>query len=437
MINPVCFCETESYMLSDYPEISNALPKFYDLVTVTDENFEFKFTGVAIANNIPLVVFPKNFCIPDNEADILECAADLIRVLMIYKSEPIHEATEMELLYGESYYQNNQISTAIQLIDDFRHYGYINREIGILSPSHLGRIDWPATINKTIPFISHGKPAYFNTLMHHEKTDIKNAIYLIHRYIIFNCFITWGWMYGESARFPKEEPIRNVEDAIILLKRELRETYANREINTLKLMISYLQLISGTDKKRKADFLATRHYHFVWEAICGYMFFNQYNKLSSIIPQPVWETDGTPKRISQRPDIFSVSGSSLCIIDAKYYDIRNNLPGWSDVVKQLFYRHTLISTLNSRNTRKLLPNTNSVYNIFILPGSHSNPLEYIGRSLIKESPDLGIIMAFTIDQKKAMRTYAYRDDDLYRNHLVNLLVNRAINNEIYSNGQVH
>lgn len=421
MNRPVCFCEAEKKEISRYPEISGSLSREQDLWAIKGDKFQFNFTGILIMNNIPVVVFPKNYRIPEGENATRECATDLVRVLLRYKNEPVHDFFENNLLYGDNEHQSSRISTAIQLMDDFRQYGYINRDTGVLSSTQKGRIDWSATINKTMPVFSHGQPAYFNPLMRYEKTDIRNAVHLIHRFIISDCFLSWGWMYGGLSFVEKENLFYSIDESIMLLSKELRETYIQREVNVIKLMITYLQSKTGSDKKRKLDVLATRYFHFVWEAVCAYLFDSQYSRLRPIIPQPEWDSHIYRGRISQRPDIFTLSASALYILDAKYYNINKNLPGWHDVVKQLFYRHTVKSILSSRQAKKLLPNTSEIYNAFLFPGNNDNPLEYAGRVHVKDTPDLGEIVAFTIDQKKSLRTYAYRNDDIYRHILVSAL----------------
>ena len=127
------------------------------------------------------------------------------------------------------------------------------------------------------------------------------------------------------------------------------------------------------------------------------------------LPQPVWESDLVDGHISQRPDIFMVHNQGLYILDAKYYDYNHNVPGWHDVVKQLFYRHTMKSIEHSREYMRTLPNTREIHNAFLFPGNDSD-FQYVGRVHVPRVADLGEIRAFAIDQRKAMSAYAYRND---------------------------
>jgi hypothetical protein len=139
---------------------------------------------------------------------------------------------------------------------------------------------------------------------------------------------------------------------------------------------------------------------------------NQYSKLKSLLPQPEWESDLVGGHIAQRPDVFLVKNQGLYILDAKYYNYNVNIPGWHDVVKQLFYRHTMKSVARSREFTRLLPEVREIYNAFLMPG-YEDDCVYIGRVHVPRVEDLGEIKAFAINQKKAFSAYAYRNDTAF------------------------
>ncbi len=379
------FNELEIYKKDDYPALFEIPAVWTDICSWNRDTFWFRVTGVLLINNIPVVVFPKTYTVPENTGIAREYAGDLLRVLLRYRSEPFLDKAENKLLYGDDELQSGRISSALQLIDDYRRHGYLNRDTGILSRARKGRIDWPATINKTVPVFSHGQPAYFSPLMRYEKMDTRNAVHLIHRYVVSDCYSTWSWLSGTIADVEsKDSPPFSNESSIRILNIELMGTYVQREVEVIKLMIAYLTSKNGTDSKRKLDIIATKYFSFVWEAVCAYLFHNQYSRLRSIIPQPEWESDRFKGKISQRPDIFTLHGDALYILDAKYYNVEKNLPGWHDVVKQMFYRHTLKNSLINRHTQKILPDVKEVYNIFLLPGYDNKPLSYAGRVYVRE-----------------------------------------------------
>ncbi|MBM7615613.1 hypothetical protein JOC73_002186 [Alkaliphilus hydrothermalis] len=139
------------------------------------------------------------------------------------------------------------------------------------------------------------------------------------------------------------------------------------------------------------------------------MFRNKYATTRDIVPQPEWE--GIEGKISQRPDILTVDGPILYVLDAKYYNYNVGLLGWHDVIKQLFYRHTIIENLKGKKGARLLPNVKTVKNAFLLPGNETDKLKYIGRVFVRDIENLGEVKVLAINQWDAMRTYAFRNDD--------------------------
>ncbi|MBN2542869.1 LlaJI family restriction endonuclease [bacterium] len=411
---PLCFIDSEYYPLSDYPQLAD-FEASYELCNVTRTHFQFKVTGILCTESTPIIIFPKNYTIPEKPSLLRENAKALARTLIRYRNEHYNEYEEISLFHGSSNPKTGRIISAIQIIDDYRQNGYINREKVENSSHRPGRIDWPVTINSTNPIFTNKQVGYLNPIYRHRTFDEDHFIYLIHKNIVNECLRTWGWLYGNITSvepdiaypFPEKQCLQ-------LLENELRTVFVGREIFVIQLMIAFLQAKIGNENRLQLDVLATPYFSFVWEAICGYLFDNQYPMLKGLLPQPQWESEITSGIISQRPDIFSLVGNNLYILDAKYYDFNKGLPGWHDVVKQFYYKHTL-----SKRMRKTL--LENIFNGFILPGNEKEPLQYIGRVFIKEVEDLGNILAFAVNQNKAISTYAFRDDETYREGLKNEL----------------
>lgn len=424
VINPICLNDSQIYSLYKYPQISGCLKDYPYICTVYEHSFQFKFTGILIINDIPVVVFPKNYNLPEDAKLTTRHAGILTRVLIRYRNEPVHSAEENMLLYGDLTNINARIVTAVRIMEDYRQYGYIYREYEIYSTTKKGHVDWSITINKTIPVVNHGRVLYDTPIIRGNITDDNNIICLLHRYVVSQCIQMWGWLSEMQA---SREMVCDalpcpIEEAIFRLQQELRSVYVQREINLIKMMIAYLKAQTGKERKFSKEILGTQYFSFVWEAICGYLFYNKYPVLNSLVPQPEWESDIVDGRISQRPDVFALYEKTLYILDAKYYNFHLNLPGWHDVVKQMFYRHTVILKLNTTKGKKLLPRETIVKNAFLFPGDSEEPLQYIGRVHVKDIDDLGEVKAFAINQREAMKTYAYRNDDIYRQHLMEELV---------------
>lgn len=422
-MSPICLGDSQIYSSNKYPRIADCLSDYPDICVVYKHTFKFKFTGILVINDVPVIVFPKNYKMPETKQEQIVEAGILMRVFLRYRNEPIHEVEENKYLYGDSENSNARITTAIRIIEDFKMYGYLHRDREICSMTQKGKIEWTKTINKTIPNINHGKVVYGSPIMKSNRDDNSNVICMLHRYIVADAVRMWGWLTGMHSNHEMEGitiPCP-AEEGIFRLQRELRNIYVQREIALVKMMISYLRAKVGEEQCINKEILGTKYFSFVWEAICGYMFYNKYPVLSSLVPQPEWESNIVEGKISQRPDVFAVHKNILYILDAKYYNFNSNLPGWHDVVKQMFYRHTVMLNLKIPNGGRMLPRDTKVKNAFLFPGSENIPLQYIAKVFVKGIDDLGEIKAFAVNQKDAMRIYAFRNNDTYRNEIMTQL----------------
>lgn len=410
MPQPLCFVDATYYNSNEFPEIAAAFTDHPEVCTVSGRAFQFKVVGILCVGSQPLVVFPKNYGTPEENENLIDDAKTLARALLRYRSEVGHDENELQLLFGDSDLSSNRIASAMFLLEDYCQNGYLRRQTVISTTNASGRTDWAATINKTTPIINHGRPLYTTPVIKKRISDTHNIICLTHKYVIQDCFSGWGWFFGlEGNRAEKVSlPVSPVE-AIRLLKSELRNTYLEREVLVIQNLIKYLSEKYGIEQSRKLDVLATPYFSFVWEAICGYLFNNQYPRLKVLMPQPVWESDIVRGNIAQRPDIFFVRRNALYILDAKYYNYNHNIPGWHDVVKQLFYRHSMMSVAETRQFYRLLPTAQLIQNAFLFPGNGEDLL-YVGKVKVPQVEDLGEVWAFAINQKKALYAYAYRDD---------------------------
>ncbi|TCL60535.1 LlaJI restriction endonuclease [Kineothrix alysoides] len=426
-MSPICLSDSQLYSLYMFPQIAEYLKNYPDICVVYNHTFQFKFTGVLIINNLPVIVFPKNYKIQESLQIQIEEASILTRTLIRYRNEPVHEIEENRYLFGDSANCNARITTAIRIIEDYKMYGYLHRNLETFSTTRKGKVEWAKTINKTIPSINHGRVAYSNPVMKSSRDDSRNTICRIHRYIVSDAVQIWGWLTGMHIDYEMSEATMPcpAEDGIFVLQQELRNVYVQREIGLIKMMIAYLRAKAGVEQNFNKEILGTQYFSFVWEAICGYMFYNKYPVLNSLVPQPEWESDIVEGRISQRPDVFTVHKDVLYILDAKYYNFNSNLPGWHDVVKQMFYRHTVMLNLKTPHGRRMLPKSTEVKNAFLFPGSEKTSLQYVGKVFVKGIDDLGEVKAFAVNQRDAMRIYAYRNDDVYRNEIVNQLATQC------------
>jgi|GEM_PF-1206258 len=397
------FVEGKEYLHKQYENLVEQLDMLNEVIKKNDGTFSFIITGFIIVNNIPVVIFPKNYLLPDSDVKIKHEAMVLMRVLMKYRLEKGHDPKEMDLLYGNTVNSTGRIISAISLIEDFQENGILKRKIRVDSSNHQGYIDWNATVNKTIPHISHKRPFYLKPIMRTSSVDDVNLLTQIHKYAVKESLDLWGWLFGyDDEEMERIQLPYSVEMAISYLNAELRKTFIQREIFVIKCLIDYLDSHSGQNKEKRFEVLATPFFNMTWEAICGYVYSNDYINLAKWVAQPIWDSNVIKKNISQRPDILFVDKSTFYILDAKYYDYNKTIPGWHDVVKQLFYKYTIEAKVKKSKELKV----KKYENVLIFPENSDLKFTYLGRIYVEGVVDLGEVNAFAINTKEAMEVYA-------------------------------
>jgi len=405
------FTEQEFYRSSDYAEIIKELENKPNVLVLKSGMFKFLVSGIIIVQDYVLVIFPKGYIAPKDIESFKSETYILLQTLMRYVNENNLNPDESELLFGNGENVINRIASSMLIIEDFEKYGLINRSKTISSPIYPGRIEWSTTIRKTTPYQNHGRTIYLTPIMNHNVNDTNDSIRAIHEYVVDSCINLWGWLLGYTEEIYVDELPMSLEEAIYILDIARNDSYVQRESTLFSLLIEYLKALSGNFETRRYEIFATPYFSFVWEAICGHVFENQYASLKVLVPQPIWVSDVIEKSVSQRPDSLFISGDRIFILDAKYYDYKISVPGWHDIVKQVFYKYTIEKHMIMQSYYSHGIELKNISNIFMLPGNEKYDFTYLGYAEVEGIPELGKIQTFTMDLRKAMFCYAFRRRD--------------------------
>lgn len=396
----------------EYKEYENDYPNDFvtqlvnrEICSIKNNKIKFKVTGLLIYKNTFIIIFPKNYNVPRDEKELKKHAQVLFQVLLKYRQESNLNVEEIELLGGEDGLYKESYYTAYLIISDFIENGPLKKEIRIESSSYSGRIDWSATINKKHPIFSKGSVIYTDTISEKNTIDHQHLLIQLYSYCVYKSIEKYGWLFDlslENVREFNELPC-DINFGINFLSKELNSTFVDREMKIIKILRGFLLGIEF-NRFEKIEIMVTPYFHNVWEVICGFNFNNQYKALRGLIPKPKWEIESSAKVQSQRPDIMFIKENVLYILDAKYYDIDTNLPGWSDIVKQLFYAFTILKNINAKIDQRIKP-LETVENAFLFPSGDLEQIKYIGRVGIEENNELGYIKAYKINTFLAMQCY--------------------------------
>jgi len=328
------------------------------------------FVGMLKLNECTYVFLPRSVKNDIHEKQ-LSLASNTLQAVTKYGRE---NKKNIDIMDGGDGRQGlDQLSIIFELLDDFRQNGIYTtrRDIRKLN---LGKTDWKKTVNRVTPFpTKSGQPVYLDT--HGIKRQYFNncEIAMIHANVIHHLDIHFSWIVTGTLQAIAPElkdyslPKGNITHQISRLTNELNQTYSDRDIRLLKLLIRYLKTDSGTDR---SDFiLGVQKFHFCWEHMLGKVLDHTVN-LNRKLPAPVYiDKDGevlTADKKGMRTDIIMHDKvtNKYTIADAKYYAATEitNAPGWGDIVKQLFYEKAL----------KTLDIDASIKNTFIFPGTAGN-----------------------------------------------------------------
>lgn len=380
--------------------------------SILNDNYEKQFSisvcGTLVLDDQPVVIFPKGYRLEGK--DILREAGLMLRTFVQYLSD---KGTEWEKVRMQEHQAEdsakNGLPEVLFILDDYRRNGYLVRRQTRISQHHEGRILWSKTMQKTRPLFSHRQVIYPEPYMKSEARTRKELVQQIHRYLVCRFRAVWGWLYDDD--FPKERvpaPPCSDETAVGVLKAELRQTFVQREIGLMQCMLRYYQKKTGHKEGQASDLMLTFDFHWIWEHICGQVLGNLYEEVQeSLVPQPVFTGIETHTIGGQIPDILCIRDGRLYVLDAKYYNNRNNIPGWPDYTKQFFYFYTIRERLEHLPASlPALRGVTAYANALLLPETLAGgEVRYLGTVSLPWCATLGRIHLFLLDIHEMMQAY--------------------------------
>lgn len=384
--------------------------------SIINDTYEKKFAvsvcGVAVLHDKPVIIFPKGYNLKGK--DIIGEAKLMLHTFTQYLSDKKNEWEKVRI--QENWTENtaeNGLAEVLYILEDYRHNGYIVRKHSRISQKYYGRVLWSKTMQRTQPVFSHRQVIYPEPYMKSEVRTRKELIQKIHRYLVCRFRSIWGWLYDDDfavSRVP-EAPCTD-ETAVEVLKAELSQTFVQREIELMRSMLRYFQKKTGNQSVQTSELMLTFDFHWIWEHICGEVLGNVYKQVeSTLIPQPVFKGIETHNIGGQIPDIICIRNKRLYVLDAKYYNHWNNIPGWPDYTKQFFYFYTIKELLaNLPLALSKWEGMKAVANVLLLPESMLEETypKYLGTVSMPWCTSLGNIQMFLLDIREMMQAYLDR-----------------------------
>lgn len=378
-----------------------------------DNSIIFNVTGIIMFNGIVYIIFPCGYKI-DNSSDDIQILFDLFTILI---NEEKMDKDEFENIKIEYEGNGELISVAYEIIKDYREYGYVRIEQVVEGINIGGKVNWKKTMKlKTQIFNEEGMPIFTNLVNTHKVNDKDALLRALHIYTINKSIAMFGELFGIKNDYDEEEIMLPVdkEYAIKFLSAERQVTYNTRFLRVIDLIIKFIDSKEEESKDNAIMSLSTKSFYAVWELMCKKAFRDEYKEMKEDIPRPYWKIgDKEPSYTEQIPDILYKENRSLFILDAKYYNVKKNKPGWHDLVKQYFYEMSL---------RAVMKDVDESYNVMLIPSECEDVMEMWGIAEVEGVPKFGQVKGIKVNMKNVVESYCYGNNFDYRNLIKGLII---------------
>jgi LlaJI restriction endonuclease len=309
------------------------------------------FTGVVNTHDGVVVVLPKTTNLKLPAEQLRECSKTLFQALIRFSQTSDANLVGETQFFPEDLIGVSQIPQQILLIKDWFTHGVYKSSQQRSRFDFSGRIDWKATLGGIDPFFSSDRPVYPFFVISESLKNSVTLIAQIHRWAIAQCDRNIGWLVAEANSESAIPELLNVsevlpcsnETAVRALRDELRIQYDARKVWLLKSLIKIIHQASKLEGR--ANLFGMLKFWRVWETICRAIIDDSNNLPKFQLPQPLYigGVNGSFRSSSARqvPDILLMREEKMIVVDAKYYDVARNLPGWADIVKQFYYAKTI------------------------------------------------------------------------------------------------
>ena len=322
------------------------------------------FVGLRFENNMPKVIFPRGFRIPETDDKVRREILKLFSAIYYFgdRSEGVRDNQYQSS--GQSYL-NFPINSYQYIIKDFLCNGYYSENEVHYIESRNGKINWKRTIQKERPHLNNGNIVYLQFISKVNQSNSNTLLTKIHEYCVYESFQKLGWLYLQDL--PKEPSIEfNSTLFLNTLKTELKHTFNEQKKKLLQSMLNIIQYQDTQHAPQLHNAYGVERFEHVWENLIDYEF-GENNK-DAFFPKSTWHIispsadDYTSSPLE--PDTIMIYDGNVYILDAKYYKFgvtgqAKHLPATSSIQKQITYS-TYIKQMD-------IVDQNKIYNAFIMP----------------------------------------------------------------------
>ena len=382
--------------------------------------YSIKYVGLIVYKDWVIKYYPKYFA----ENNVVEPVGDVflkkykqvLKVIRKYKKDNEKDSNALNLFGDKKQSKDGLLSIIVRLLDDYFVNGCYENDRIIIKTNGTGEIDWNRTVNCAYPYISDGRPIYFDYYTRYREKNTDDYFNRLHRCILTQCSLYLDEhdltdLLDLSTAILSEEELDSFGDESYILERIRNERsvqFNTKKLEMLELMQAYVEIVNSIGDLDQMQLYGTYTYNTIWEDVCKKVFdddlekeipaeqknkveyyykwltlkeypkhFDKAEYYKDIVEKPNWidkvgmeyEPDSTLRLDCIK---FNIAKSSMDIYDAKYYvpNITENnkikdSPRVSDVTKQYLYQLAFKSFSDALGIK-------NISNSFLLPYDEDN-----------------------------------------------------------------
>lgn len=338
------------YLEERYQKLTSELRRHDQGKTLQKETVHF--CGLACTNSSESYVFVPRKALGVSAIENQRIAKTTMRVLAKYGQD----TRDRKGLSSADDGNVGLISTVQDLANDFRRYGIFSERVRYTT-KNSGKANWPRTAARELAMVScNGNIVYPNIRTIRTSNAHDSVLARIQVAVLTEIVEHHGWwLDGLQGREAELKAYASPGFPRLLWSQKLRSflpnLFAQRAIRLAHSLISYLE--EDPLQNDGITLYGIDDFHAVWERMLREVLPGVEGGWNSRLPKPAFRQISNGQLLVQergmQTDIVIRSGTTLKVLDAKYYDatLLSNSPGWPDIVKQLFYHLALKSVVDN------------------------------------------------------------------------------------------
>ena len=322
------------------------------------------FVGLQLDDDIR-ISFPRGYCRSENMSDD-EVRNQVFLLLSTINICMTELQSNVDFVSSQDFETDFPFFSYLYVLYDYMARGYYKETESYYKRGTLGKIKWDKTIKNIKPIVQDGNIVYTEFYVKNSRVKDDELFRLVQQYCVYMSFEHVGWLFTDK-RF--EKPKVKFDKALFssVVANKLIHTFNDRN---KQLFVHMLNIINGCDnsKNKSVKRFGTNRFEYVWESMIDKVF--GIEDKEKYYPTTVWMVEGRGiKSSALRPDTIMKNGSSVLVLDAKYYRYGltmspNHLPDSSSTHKQITYGEYI--DYNKQFAKEFGDNY-KVYNAFLLP----------------------------------------------------------------------